>query len=83
MVVSPGFSIVSDVLQSGTNGVVCWQSVPGHDYDVLTNIDLTVPTASWPAVNAIVIKATNNTTCFTLPGGIANSNVFVRIRKDN
>ena len=82
IVVSSPFSIVSVFLESGTNGVVCWQSVPGHNYDVLTNSDVTVPVALWQAANGSVLKATNSTTCFTLPGDAATNNVFVRIRQD-
>ena len=82
LVVSPNFAIVSESLdQTGTNLVVCWQSTPGQNYDVLTNGDVTMP-ANWSAINGTVITATSPITCYTLPSGIASSNLFVRIRKD-
>jgi hypothetical protein len=65
---------------TGTNFVVCWQSVPGVVYNVLTNASL-APPQSW-AVAGGPITATNTTTCFTLPGGIAgNANVNVVIQQ--
>ena len=76
--VSPNFAITSDTL-NGTNLVVCWQSTIGYSYDVLTNINLAVP-AGWTPVNPTQIIATNSITCYTLPGGVTNTNVFVVIR---
>jgi hypothetical protein len=71
------FSITSSSLDiSGTNFVVCWQSVPGVVYNVLTNSNLS--TANWSAAVS-PITATNTTTCFTLPGGLSGTNVFVVI----
>jgi len=78
LVVSPNFAITSDTL-NGTNLVVCWQSTIGYSYDVLTNINLAVP-AGWTPVNPTQIIATNSITCYTLPGGVTNTNVFVVIR---
>ncbi|MGD0258858.1 MAG: PA14 domain-containing protein [Verrucomicrobiota bacterium] len=76
------FSITSASLDStGTNFVVCWQSVSNVVYYVLTNTSLAVPRASWPT-NGTPITATNTTTCFTLPGGIVRkTNVFVVIEQ--
>jgi hypothetical protein len=75
------FSITSSSVDaSGTNFVVCWQSVPGVVYNVLTNTML-APPQSW-AVAGGPITATNTTTCFTLPGGmLANTNVYVVIKQ--
>jgi hypothetical protein len=73
------FSITASSLDvTGTNFVVCWQSVPGVVYNVLTNASVALQ--SWaPAVS---IAATNTTTCFTLPGGTtANTSVFVVIQQ--
>ncbi len=65
---------------TGTNFVVCWQSVPGVVYNVLTNTSM-APPQSW-AVAGGPITATNTTTCFTLPGGIVgNTNVNVVIQQ--
>jgi len=75
------FSITSSSLDNtGTNFVVCWQSVPNAVYYVLTNTSLTAPRASWPT-NGSPITATSTNTCFTLPGGIAgHPSVFVLIK---
>jgi subtilase family serine protease len=75
------FLITSCSLDStGTNLVVCWQSVPGGVYNVLTNTSL-APPQSW-AVTGGPISATGTNTCFTLPGGIVgNTNVFVLIQE--
>jgi hypothetical protein len=62
---------------TGTNFVVCWASVPGVVYNVLTNTCL-APPQSWAATGTIT--ATSATTCFTLPGGMS-SNVFVLIQQ--
>jgi hypothetical protein len=75
------FLITSSSLDNtGTNFVVCWQSVPGVVYNVLTNTSL-APSQSW-AVAGGPITATNTNTCFTLPGGILrNTNVNVVIQQ--
>jgi hypothetical protein len=75
------FSITSSSLDiTGTNLVVCWQSVPGVVYIVLTTTSL-VPAQSW-AVTGGPIPATGTNTCFTLPGGIVGStNTFVTIQE--
>jgi hypothetical protein len=75
------FSITTSSLDiTGTNFVVCWQSVPGVVYSVLTNTSLAGPAPWLPAGNPIT--ATNTITCFTLPGGFAGqSNVFVVIKQ--
>jgi autotransporter-associated beta strand protein len=75
----PPFSITSEALDAtGTNFVVCWTSVAGQNYDVMTNISLT-GNGAW--VSAGYTNATGTTTCFTLPGGILrNPSVFVRIQ---
>jgi hypothetical protein len=77
------FSITSWSLDiTGTDFVVCWQSVPGVVYNVLTNTSL-APPQSW-AVTGSPITATDTSTCFTLPGGIVgNTNVFVEILEQN
>jgi hypothetical protein len=74
-------SITSSSLDiTGTNFVVCWYSVPGIVYNVLTNTSL-APPQSW-AVAGGPITATNTNTCFTLPGGIlGNTNVNVMIQQ--
>ncbi|MGP8199836.1 MAG: YDG domain-containing protein [Limisphaerales bacterium] len=65
---------------TGTNFVVCWQSVFGTVYNVLTNASLAAP-QSWQ-VSGGPITATNTTTCFTLPGGISgNTSVYVVIQQ--
>ena len=75
------FSITSSSLDvTGTNVVVCWQSVPGVVYNVMTNTGLDAP-ESWAAAGA-PITATNTTTCFKLPGGIVgHTNTFVVIKQ--
>jgi hypothetical protein len=75
------FSITSSSLDiTGTNFVVCWHSVPGIVYNVLTNTSVNTP-QSW-AVAGGPITATNTNTCFTLPGGIlGNTNVNVVIQQ--
>jgi subtilase family serine protease len=75
------FSITCSSLNvAGTNLVVCWQSVPGAVYKVLTNTSL-VPAQSW-MVTGSPILATGTNTCFTLPGGIVgNTNTFVLIQE--
>jgi len=73
------FSITSEALDAtGTNFVVCWTSVIGQNYDVLTNTSL-AGNGTW--VSAGYTNATGTTTCFTLPGGIVGKpSVFVRIQ---
>ena len=75
------FSIISSTLDvAQTNFVICWQSVPGVVYTVLTNTSLTAP-ISWTAAGT-PITASNTTTCFTLPGGIVGQpNAFVVIKQ--
>jgi len=75
------FTITSSSLDAtGTNFVVCWQSVPGVSYNVLTNTSLAAPQA-WSVAGG-PIMATNTNTCFTLPGGITgNTNVNVVIQQ--
>jgi hypothetical protein len=75
------FAITSTAVDAtGTNLVVCWESVPGVFYSVLTNASLISP-QSW-AIAGTPIMATNMTTCFTLPGGIGgNTNSFVMIKR--
>jgi autotransporter-associated beta strand protein len=75
----PPFSITSEALDAtGTNFVVCWTSVVGQNYDVMTNTSLT-GNGAW--VSAGYTNASGTTTCFTLPGGILrNPSVFVRIQ---
>lgn len=74
------FSITSSCLDvTGTNMVVRWQSVPGVGYSVLTNTSLAAA-GVWPCVGR-PITATSTMTCFTLPGGISHTNVFVMIRQ--
>jgi alpha-L-arabinofuranosidase len=75
------FSISSSSLDiAGTNFVVCWHSVPGAVYNVLTNTSLGPP-QSW-AVAGGPITATNTTTCFTMPGRIVgNTSVYVVIQQ--
>jgi autotransporter-associated beta strand protein len=66
----PPFSITSEALDStGTNFVVCWTSVPGQNYDVMTNTSVT-GSGSW--VSTGYTNATDTTTCFTLPGALGN-----------
>jgi hypothetical protein len=74
------FSITSASLDAtGTNLVVCWQTVVGGTYTVLTNDNLA--SSTWTAVGS-PIQASNTTTCFTLPGGIkGKTNVFVMIKQ--
>ena len=76
------FSITSSSLDmTGTNLVVCWQSVPGVVYNVMTNSSVGVPPpVSWGVVGG-PITATNTTTCFTLPGGISTNTTFVVIQQ--
>ena len=80
-ITNPSFSITSSSLDiTGTNFVVCWHSVPGIVYNVLTNTSVNTP-QSW-AVAGGPITATNTNTCFTLPGGIlGNTNVNVVIQQ--
>jgi formylglycine-generating enzyme required for sulfatase activity len=74
------FSITSSCLDvTGSNVVLCWQSVPGVVYTVLTNTSLTA-SGVWPSVGS-PITATDTTTCFTLRGGIGHTNVFLMIRQ--
>jgi hypothetical protein len=75
------FTITSSSLDAtGTYFVVCWQSVPGVVYNVLTNTSLNAP-QPWAVIGG-PITATNTNTCFTLPGGVsANTNVFVVIQQ--
>ena len=75
------FSVTSSFLDvTGTNVVVCWQSVPGVVYTVLTNGSLT-PLQSWMAASG-PISATSTVTCFTLPGAdAATPAAFVVIRQ--
>jgi autotransporter-associated beta strand protein len=82
LVVSPSFAITSQGFDTNNNLVVCWQSTPGYSYDVLTNVTL-VSNGTWTPANGSPLMATNTTTCYTLPGGNANTNVFVLIRADN
>ncbi len=64
---------------TGTNFVVCWTSVPGVNYTVLTNSSLNPP-QTWSSVGSV--SATSTTTCFTLPGGIVgNTNVNVVVQQ--
>jgi hypothetical protein len=64
---------------TGTNFVVCWASVPGVTYTVLTNVSLDAPQV-W--ASAGTVDATATSTCFTLPGGITgNTNVNVVIKQ--
>jgi hypothetical protein len=74
------FTITSSSLDAtGTNFVVCWQSIPGVYYNVLTNTGLSTPQV-W-TVLAGPILATNTNTCYTLPGGITgqtNVNVVIQ-----
>jgi hypothetical protein len=62
-----------------TNLVVCWQSVPGVTYNVLTNTSLASP-QNWGVVGSPIL-ATSTNTCFTLPGGVSHTNVFVVIKQ--
>jgi len=80
-ITSPLLTITSSFLDAtGSNFVVCWQSMPGVSYNVLTNTSLTAP-QPWGIIGG-PIMATNTNTCFTLPGGIhANTNVFVVIEQ--
>lgn len=65
---------------SGTNFVVCWQSVPGGIYNVLTNADLVLP-HTWGLAGG-PITATDTNTCFTLPCGIkASAHLFLQIQQ--
>jgi len=75
------FSITSSSVSTvGTNIVVCWQSVPGVVYDVLTNASL-APPQSWTVAGS-PISATGTNTCITLPGGTSgNTNIFVIIQE--
>jgi len=74
------FSITSSSLDlTGTNVVICWQSVPGVVYNVLTNTSLAPPQAWAPAGSPIT--ATNTTTCVTLPVAGGNTNAFVVIKQ--
>jgi len=74
------FAIVSSSLdQTKTSFTVCWQSVPGVIYSVMTNSILAAPGA-W--VSAGSTNATGTTTCFTLPGSNSGKpNLFVVIRR--
>jgi hypothetical protein len=76
------FAITTSTLDAtGTNFIVCWQSVPGGVYTVLTNASLTAPASSWVAAGSPITATTTNT-CFTLPGGIAGkTNEFVVIKQ--
>lgn len=75
------YSILSSSVV-GNNLVVCWESVPGVVYTLLTNSSLNSP-QTWGAAGA-PITATDTNTCFTLPGGIAgNANTFVQIQSQN
>jgi hypothetical protein len=59
---------------------VCWQSIPGVSYNVLTNTSLAAPQA-WSIAGGSIL-ATNTNTCFTLPGGmLGNTNVNVVIQQ--
>ncbi len=73
------FSITSQSLDAtGTNFVVCWTSVPGVVYDVMTNTSLT-GNGAWASAGST--NASGTTTCFTLPGGIVGKpSVFVQIK---
>jgi subtilase family serine protease len=75
------FSITSSSLDStGTNLVICWQSVPGAVYVVMTNSSLGALHSWTPTGSPITATATN--TCFTLPGGIVgDTNTFVIIQE--
>jgi hypothetical protein len=61
-----------------TNFVVCWKSVPGLLYNVMTNASLTAP-ASWASAGSTNASSTN--TCFTLRGLAGKPHVFVEIMK--
>jgi len=76
------FSITSSHIDSsGTNWVVCWQSVPGAVYSVLTNASLKIAPTSWAAAGGPV-TATGLTTCLTLPGPfLRKTNMFVVIKQ--
>jgi len=75
------FTVTSSSLDvSGTNFVLCWQSVPGVTYTILTNTSL-APPQTWAAAGS-PITATGTNTCFTLPGGIVGkTNTFVVIKQ--
>ncbi len=78
-VVTPSIIITSASLDvTGTIFTVCWQSIPGLPYDVLTNTSLSA-NGSWSSAGSTTASDTN--TCLTLPGSIVgNSNVFVVIK---
>jgi hypothetical protein len=76
------FSITISMLDStGTNLVVCWQSVPGVSYNVLTNTSVG-SNGSWmdlgPPLSPVV--AVTNITCVSIPG-TTNTNAFVLIKQ--
>jgi autotransporter-associated beta strand protein len=76
------FSITSAMLDStGTNLVVCWQSIPGVSYNVLTNTSIG-SNGLWmdlgPPLSPVV--AVTNITCVTIPGA-TNTNAFVLIKQ--
>ncbi|MGD0812821.1 MAG: Ig-like domain-containing protein [Verrucomicrobiota bacterium] len=74
------FSIVSaSIDHTGTNVVVCWQSVPGVVYNVLTDSSLRPP-QSW-AGSGTPVTASNTITCYTLSKGMTNGSVFVVIKQ--
>jgi hypothetical protein len=41
---------ISNVVESGTNIVITWGSIPGATYSVLRTNNLRAPTANWPAI---------------------------------
>jgi len=79
-VVTPSIEITSESLDTTkTLFTVCWSSVTGIYYDVLTNSTFN-SNGSW--VSAGSVSASGTTTCFTLPGTIVGqSNVFVLIQQ--
>jgi len=75
------FNVISNTASvdaTGTNLVVCWQSVPGVLYTVLTNGSLNPP-ITW--TSAGTTNATGTSTCFTLPIITANTNVNVVVQQ--
>ena len=66
---------------TGTNLVVCWQSVPGVSYNVLTNTSIST-NGSWVDLGGPIspVLATTNSLCVTIPGA-TNADTFVLIKQ--
>jgi hypothetical protein len=77
------FLITTAALDSTrTNLVVCWQSVPGVTYNVLTNTSLST-NGAWVDVGspASPVTASGTSQCVTIPGA-TNASTYVLIKQN-